>query len=89
MLLTISIYLSFALLLVRQHLADRRQRRIERLVESVYKETLSLHSKIQKLMNAAADLGALVDQLTESQASLKTSLDSIKTGVATIVANIP
>lgn len=40
-------------------------------------------------MSAATDLQTLVDQLTANQAGLKTSLDSIKAGVATIVAGIP
>lgn len=48
-----------------------------------------LNSKINNLMSAATDLQTLVDQLTASQAGLKTSLDTIKTGVATIVAGIP
>lgn len=42
-----------------------------------------------KLMSAATDLQALVDQLVASQTASKTSLDAIKTGVATIVASIP
>lgn len=42
-----------------------------------------------KIMSAATDLQALVDQLTASQTAMKASLDSIKSGVATIVANIP
>lgn len=49
------------------------------------KMTLEFHflnSKIEKIMSAADDLQALV-------ASLKGSLDSIKTGVATIVAGLP
>lgn len=40
-------------------------------------------------MSAAEDLQALVARLTASQASLKTSLDTVKTGVATIVAGLP
>lgn len=42
-----------------------------------------------KIMSAAEDLQALVTRLTTSQASLKTSLDSLKTGIATIVGNLP
>src|SRR5579872_6968827 len=42
-----------------------------------------------KLMSAATDLQTLVDQLTASQAAIKTSLDTVKSGVATIVAGIP
>jgi hypothetical protein len=42
-----------------------------------------------KIMSAATDLQTLVDQLTASQAALKTSLDSIQSGVSTIVAGIP
>lgn len=42
-----------------------------------------------KLMSAATDLQTLVDQLTASQTAMKASLDSIKSGVATIVAGVP
>jgi hypothetical protein len=45
--------------------------------------------KLEKMSEAAQELQALVDQLTAGQAALKTSLDSIKAGVATIVAGIP
>lgn len=41
------------------------------------------------MSQAAVDLQTLVDQLKASQAATKTSLDSIKAGVATIVAGIP
>lgn len=49
-----------------------------------------LYTKIAIFMSqAATDLQALVDQLTTGQAQTKTSLDAIKSGVATIVAGIP
>lgn len=45
--------------------------------------------KIEKIMSTAEDLQALVARLAASQASLKTSLDTVKAGVATIVAGLP
>lgn len=40
-------------------------------------------------MSDAQDLQALVDQLTAGQTAIKASLDTIKTGVGTIVAGLP
>lgn len=65
------------------HLSDRD------LLYTILANQLSNDQKLEKIMSAATDLQALVDQLTASQAGLKTSLDTIKTGVATIVAGIP
>jgi peptidoglycan hydrolase CwlO-like protein len=65
------------------HLSDR-DLLITILVNQYY-----LTQKLENIMSAAEDLQALVAKLTASQAGLKTSLDSIKTGVATIVAGLP
>lgn len=46
-------------------------------------------SQNSKIMSAAEDLQALVARLTTSQAGLKTSLDTVKSGIATIVAGLP
>jgi peptidoglycan hydrolase CwlO-like protein len=52
-------------------------------------QLLFIHLQNRKIMSSAEDLQALVARLTTSQASLKTSLDSVKAGVATIVAGLP
>jgi hypothetical protein len=65
------------------HLSDRD------LLLTIVENQHLIISQNSKIMSAATDLQTLVDQLTAAQAQNKTSLDAIKTGVATIVANIP
>jgi len=65
MLLTITISLSLAALLVRQYLADRRLRRLEKMLRGTYKETLFIHDKINNLMTKQDFLQAMADLKTE------------------------
>lgn len=43
----------------------------------------------KKIMSDAVDLQVLLDQVLAKQAEQKASLDAIKSGIGTIVANIP
>lgn len=58
-------------------------------LHELFREIHFLKEQNRQIMSAAEDLQALVARLTASQASLKTSLDTVKAGVATIVAGLP
>lgn len=61
----------------------------ELLLQVLENQHLIISQNFKIMSQAAVDLQTLVDQLKASQAATKTSLDSIKAGVATIVAGIP